>query len=98
MTNFKPQKADVQPQLKSTYRFSDDAAPMVHQLGKALQILRMKQLVQRTHLSRATLYVLMSTDPTFPQKIKLTARTVGYLETDVDTWIASRAESSINAQ
>ena len=98
MTTFKLKNAEILPQLNSTFTTSDDATPMVRQLGKALQILRMKQLVQRTHLSRATLYALMSTDPTFPQKIKLTARTVGYLETDVDAWIASRAESSINVQ
>lgn len=58
---------------------------------KALRILRMKQLIERTQLSRATLYGLMGSDPTFPRKIKLTARTVGWLETEVDAWIASRA-------
>jgi prophage regulatory protein len=61
--------------------------------GQVLRILRMKQLVERTGLSRATLYVLMSTDPTFPKKIKLTERTVGFLEAEVNAWIAARAES-----
>ncbi|MGD7190368.1 helix-turn-helix transcriptional regulator [Ralstonia pseudosolanacearum] len=68
-----------------------DASQMVRQIDKSLRILRMKQLVERTGLSRATLYVLMSTDPTFPAKIKLTARSVGFLESHVDQWIASRA-------
>ncbi|SAK51085.1 phage transcriptional regulator AlpA [Caballeronia glebae] len=72
---------------------SVDATPVVRQLDKALRILRMKQLIERTNLSRATLYVLMASDPTFPRKIKLTARSVGFLESEVDTWIASRAES-----
>ena len=58
---------------------------------KALRILRMKQLIERTQLSRATLYVLMATDPTFPRKIKLTTRTVGWIESEVDAWISSRA-------
>lgn len=66
---------------------------MVRQLDKALHILRLKQLVERTGLSRATVYVLMSTDPTFPRKINLTARTVGFLESEVNAWIAARAES-----
>ncbi|MGM3411960.1 helix-turn-helix transcriptional regulator [Ralstonia holmesii] len=65
--------------------------PLSDQLKRALRILRMKQLIERTNLSRATLYVLMSSDPTFPPKIKLTARSVGFLESDVDAWIASRA-------
>ena len=69
-----------------------DASQMARQLDKALRILRMKQLMERTNLSRATLYVLMSSDPTFPRKIKLTARSIGFLESDVNEWIASRAE------
>lgn len=64
-----------------------------HQFDKALRILRVKQLIERTCLSRATLYVLMSRDPTFPRKIKLTARTIGFLETEVDAWIKTRAQS-----
>ncbi|CAM8819573.1 prophage CP4-57 regulatory family protein [Burkholderia pseudomallei MSHR5613] len=75
------------------YSASDSASPMVRQREKALRILRMKQMRERTGLSRATLYVLMSTDPTFPAKINLTARTIGWLESEVDAWIASRAAS-----
>lgn len=76
---------------------SADAPSFAHQIDKALRILRMKQLIERTQLSRATLYVLIATDPTFPRKIQLTARTVGFLESDVDRWIASRADSRLAA-
>jgi prophage regulatory protein len=62
------------------------------QLDKALRILRMKQLIERTNLSRATLYVLMATDPTFPKKLKLTARSIGFIESEVDGWIEARAQ------
>ncbi|MFL9951922.1 AlpA family phage regulatory protein [Paraburkholderia nemoris] len=71
---------------------SVDGNLTARQLDKALRILRMKQLIERTNLSRATLYVLMSTDPTFPKKIKLTARSIGFLEFEVNAWIAARAE------
>lgn len=67
--------------------------PTVRQLDKGLRILRMKQLVERMGLSRATLYTLMSADPTFPAKINLTVRTVGWLEIEVDAWIAARAQA-----
>lgn len=70
---------------------SADAPLFAHQIDKALRILRMKQLVERTQLSRATLYLLIATDPTFPRKIKLTERTVGWIECEVDAWIMSRA-------
>lgn len=69
------------------------ANAMARPLDKALRILRMKQLIERMNLSRAMLYVLMSTDPTFPKKIKLTARSIGFLESEVDAWITSRAQS-----
>ncbi|WP_247549210.1 helix-turn-helix transcriptional regulator [Ralstonia solanacearum] len=73
-----------------------EANPTV-QIDQALRILRMKQLIERTRLSRATLYVLMAGDSTFPRKIKLTARTVGWLESEVDAWITSRANSRVAA-
>jgi predicted DNA-binding transcriptional regulator AlpA len=76
---------------------SADAPSFAHQIDKPLRILRMKQLIERTHLSRATLYVLIATDPTFARKIQLTSRTVGFLESDVERWIASRAESRLAA-
>lgn len=74
-------------------RLSADATETACQLDKALRLLRMKQLVERTNLSRATLYVLMANDPTFPRKIKLTARSIGFLESEVDAWITSRAQA-----
>ncbi|GAB7535781.1 helix-turn-helix transcriptional regulator [Burkholderia sp. 3C] len=67
-------------------------AEMPRRFGSVMRILRMKQLIECTNLSRATLYVLMSSDPTFPKKIKLTARSIGFLESEVDAWIAARAE------
>lgn len=69
---------------------STGAALMVRQLDAALRILRMKDLIERTKLSRATLYVLMASDPTFPKKVKLSARSIGFLESEVDIWIATR--------
>lgn len=76
---------------------SFEANSITPAIDKALHILRMKQLIERTRLSRATLYVLMAGDPSFPRKIKLTVRTVGWLESEVDAWIASRANSRVAA-
>jgi len=70
-----------------------EANSIARPVDKALRILRMRQLIERTRLSRATLYVLMASDPTFPRKIKLTPRTVGWLESEVDAWITLRADS-----
>ena len=63
-----------------------------HSSPKAVRVLRMKQLIERTNLSRATLYVLMSKDATFPRKIKLAERSIGFLEAEVEAWIEARAQ------
>lgn len=91
MTKHVPGAVDRQPILSHRSPLVD-ANSTSRQIGQ-VYVLRMKQLVERTKLSRATLYVLMATDPTFPRKIKLTARSVGWLESEVDAWIISRADS-----
>jgi predicted DNA-binding transcriptional regulator AlpA len=78
-------------QPNPSYRSAPADVNSMARLDKALRILRMKQLIERTNLSRATLYVLMANDPTFPKKIKLTARSIGFLESEVDAWIPASA-------
>lgn len=88
------QKETVTRQVNREHRSMSISANLTaRQLDKALRILRMKQMIERTNLSRATLYALAGTDPTFPRKIKLTARTVGYIEQEVEEWIMSRAQA-----
>jgi prophage regulatory protein len=63
------------------------------------RILRRQEVEQRTGLSRSTLYAKMSHDakrpalfdPAFPRPVRLGARAVGWLEKDIDDWLASRA-------
>jgi prophage regulatory protein len=54
-------------------------------------ILRLPAVIARTGLSRSTLYVLVAAG-TFPQPIGLGARAIGWLETDVESWIMQRIE------
>ena len=61
------------------------------------RVLRLNQVLERTGLSRATIYVLQANDPTWPRKIYLTKRTVGWLEAELDGWIASRAQLRVAA-
>lgn len=70
-----------------------EASSLIKPLNNALQILRMKQLVERTKLSRATLYMLIASDPTFPRKILLSTRAVGWHESDVDAWLNRRPKA-----
>lgn len=61
------------------------------QLG--LTVLRRPQVESRTGLARSSLYALISSGR-FPAPIRLTPNTVGWLEHEVDRWIAQRAQAS----
>ena len=56
-----------------------------------MKILRLKQVMAITGLARSTLYKYMVTEG-FPPQIKLGARAVGWLESEVQTWLQSRME------
>lgn len=56
-----------------------------------MKILRLKQVMAITGLARSTLYKYMVTEG-FPAQIKLGARAVGWLESEVQTWLQSRME------
>lgn len=58
-----------------------------------MHILRLPEASQATGLSRSTIYRLVQTG-NFPPPLKLTARTIGWHSTDIDTWIAARAATS----
>lgn len=49
-------------------------------------LLRLPEVLKKTCRGRTAIYA----DPTFPKPIKLGARSVAWLESDVDAWIAQR--------
>ena len=56
-------------------------------------IIRLPQTIEKTGLSRSTLYALISRGE-FVTKIKLSPRTMGFLESEVNAWIAERLNAS----
>lgn len=52
-------------------------------------ILRRKQVEWLTGLSRSTMYHLIE-EGAFPKPVNLGQRAVGWLESEVDVWLASR--------
>ncbi|MBO6717894.1 MAG: AlpA family phage regulatory protein [Rhizobiaceae bacterium] len=56
------------------------------------KILRLVPVLERTGLSRRTLYQEMSAGR-FPRPVQLTARSVGWPEDDVEKWILERIEA-----
>lgn len=57
------------------------------------KILRLPSVKTRTGLSRSTLYA-RAAEGTFPRPISLGPRAVGWLESEVDGWIAARTEKT----
>lgn len=73
---------------------------MAEQLHTALTILRRKQVEKRTGLPRSSIYAKLDPnspatfDPTFPKQIAIGARAVGWLESEIEAWLARRVKTS----
>lgn len=56
-------------------------------------ILRLPAVKARTGLSRSTIYLRIG-EGTFPAPVKLGERAVGWIQAEVDAWVAQRIEAS----
>jgi len=54
-----------------------------------MKILRLPDVLQRCGLSRSSLYAQMA-EGQFPQSVKISTRSVGWVESDLDDWIQDR--------
>jgi prophage regulatory protein len=54
------------------------------------KIIRMRAVIERTGLSKSTIYTLLAQGD-FPKRISLGARSMGFLESEFNDWVASRA-------
>lgn len=61
------------------------------------RLIRIREAIQKTGLSKSTIYDLMASGR-FPQSVRLSARCVGFVECEVDDWIASRIATRNNQQ
>jgi prophage regulatory protein len=58
------------------------------------RILRMPQVVAITGLSRSTVYRLIG-DGSFPRQRALSARAVGWLESELQAWLHARRDGKL---
>lgn len=69
---------------------------MTAQAQKAPTILRRKQVEARTGLARSTIYQHVRAG-TFPAPISLGAKSVGWIEAEVNAWLEARIDDSRKA-
>lgn len=78
---------------------------MAAQIQTALTIIRRKQVEARTGLSRSSIYAKLRQnpkrpsdyDPTFPKPVSVGAKAVGWIEAEVEAWLAAQIEKSRKA-
>ncbi len=78
---------------------------MAAQIQTALTILRRKQVESRTGLSRSSIYARLrhnpkrpvDYDPTFPKPVSVGAKAVGWIEAEIEAWIAAQIQKSRKA-
>ena len=56
-------------------------------------VLRLPFVKARTGLSRSTIYLRIA-EGSFPKPVSLGDRAVGWLESEIEQWLASRVEAS----
>lgn len=65
-------------------------------------ILRRKQVEAQTGLSRSSIYAKLREnpkrprdfDPTFPKPVSIGAKSVGWIEAEIDAWLAAQIDKS----
>jgi len=63
------------------------------------KVLRRREVETRTGLSRSSIYTKLDPksryhDPTFPRPISLGIRSIGWIDSAIDQWIAKRSDLS----
>ncbi len=63
------------------------------EISQRIRIIRMKEVREITGLGTTAIYDRIKAG-TFPQKINLGNRAIGFLESDIQNWISERIEAS----
>ena len=57
-----------------------------------IHVLRLPQVCKMTGLSRSSVYQ-MEADQLFPSRVRIGARSVGWIESEVQSWLRQKVES-----
>jgi prophage regulatory protein len=87
------QRIELVRRVSKTQSVSNKRAPTSRPTTANECALRLPQVCKITGLRRSMIYQ-MQAEKRFPQRIKLTERAVGWLEREVQEWLAQRIENS----
>jgi len=62
------------------------------QAEQSKRVMRLPEVINRTGLSRSSIYLRLR-QGSFPEKINLGGRAVGWLDSEIDNWIQERISS-----
>jgi prophage regulatory protein len=68
---------------------SESSIPASNSCGAPIHVLRLAQVIERTGLRKTKIYELQS-EGEFPMRVKITAHAVGWIEHEVQAWLAER--------
>lgn len=71
----------------------DRPAPAETARTRPIRLLRLPQVMQQTGLRKTTLYELQK-EGSFPMRIQVTSNSVGWIEEEINAWIAGRVAAS----
>lgn len=58
-----------------------------------IRLLRLRQVISMTGLGKTKIYELQA-EGDFPMRVKITSHSVGWIEEEVQSWLARRVEAS----
>jgi prophage regulatory protein len=68
---------------------SESSIPASNSCSAPIHVLRLTQVIERTGLKKTKIYELQSQGE-FPMRVKITAHAVGWIEHEVQAWLAER--------
>src|SRR5262249_22491664 len=86
--NWHGSKAEAAAMLLNRSRLSM-AIPSSRSKASPIRILRLKQVLDLTGLKKTSIYDLQSTGR-FPLRVQITAHSVGWIEEEIQSWLAQR--------
>jgi prophage regulatory protein len=89
--NQTPPSFALRQQEAACARLSAVAASASCEQHNPTRILRLPEVMDRVGICRASIYQNMG-QGTFPKSISLGARAVGWLESEIDAWLAERIQ------